>query len=78
MLKTFISLFLVKKKAGSKCEIFGLALQLSQNQVYRVSMETIIRSLLIKCNFTRMRVFQMEDEAFVIHNPKIRKPINTA
>ena len=30
-------------------------------------MITIIRSLTIKCNFTRMRVFKMEDEAFVIH-----------
>ena len=30
-------------------------------------MKTIIRSLSIKCNFTRMRVFKMEDEAFAIH-----------
>jgi len=50
-----------------KGEIFCLALQLSKNQVYNLSMEKIIRSLSIKRNFTRMRVFQMEDEAFVIH-----------
>ena len=50
-----------------KGEIFCLALQLSKNQVYNLSMEKIIRSLSIKPNFTRMRVFQVEDEAFVIH-----------
>ena len=50
-----------------KSEIFCLALSLLKNQVNRVSKKTIIRSLSIKCNFTRMRVFQLEDEGFVIH-----------
>ena len=27
----------------------------------------IINSLFIKCNFMRMRVFKLEEEAFVIH-----------
>ena len=30
-------------------------------------MKTMISSLSIKCNFMRMCVFKMEDEAFVIH-----------
>ena len=47
-----------------KSKIFGLALK---NQGNSVSMKTIIRSLSIKCDFTRMRVSKMEDKAFVIH-----------
>ena len=40
-----------------------------KNQVNSVLMKTIIRSLSIKCirNFTRMSVFNMEDEALAIH-----------
>ena len=37
-----------------KGEIFCLALQILKNQVNSVSMKTIIRSLSIKCNFTRI------------------------
>ena len=50
-----------------KSEIFCLALQILKNQDTSVSKKTIIRSLSIKCNFTRMLVFKMADEAFVIH-----------
>ena len=38
-----------------------------KNQVNSVLMKTIIRSLSIKCNLTRMRVFKKEDEALAIH-----------
>ena len=72
MLKTFITFVSgSKEKAGSnikwvKSEIFCLALKILKNQANSVSIITIIRSLSIKCNFMRVRVYKMEDEYFVI------------
>ena len=56
-----------------KSEILFRALYILKSQVNSVLIKTIIRSLSVNCNFTRVRVFQMEDETFVIHTEVCRK-----
>ena len=69
--KHLSSLFLVQKKklvvnVGEKWNLLSSLVDIENSRQYCTN-ENINYSLFIKCNFTRMRVFKLVEETFVIH-----------